>query len=215
MTYARMLVIGAGALLLSGCNMVVSDEPMLERSPNAPVMKPGIWASADKTDCEYDSDMPVESWPECADPAIIRADGAFLSANKETGKWRVNDVVLGSADPTVVQVPLPTELMGKGRSGPNFVYLAMRPASRDSEGRFTAIETWLIQCGPVDKEAMRTGEEGALVTQAPFAGLRIVDGNCHAEDIAALTNAAAMSESLADKKGYVRWVKEAGPVETE
>lgn len=215
MNVVRVLGTVAGALLLVGCNMVVSEEPMLERGPDTPVMKQGIWAVADKSGCEYDPTTPVETWPECADPAIIRADGAFLTANKETGKWRATDVVLGTDDPTVAQVPLPEELMGSGEGSPNFVYLAMRPTERDSEGRFTAIETWRIQCGPVDKEKMSAGEEGAMVTQAPFEGLTIVDGNCHAEDVAALTNAAAMSEALVETKGRVRWVKEAGPVETE
>ncbi|QKG71182.1 hypothetical protein [Erythrobacter mangrovi] len=215
MSALRKLALLSGSILLAGCNMVVSDEPWLTRGPDTPVMKPGIWVSEGKPDCEYDLATPVESWPECADPAIIRADGAFLTLNKETAKWRVNEVILGTDDPIVAQVALPEQITTTEADAPKYIYLAMRPTGQNAGGEITAIETWMMQCGPIDRVKVNSGDQNAMVTKEPFDGLTVVGSNCHADSIAALTNAASQSEALADSKGAARWVKEAGAVEVE
>jgi hypothetical protein len=198
---------------MAGFNVVVSDEPMLVRGPETPIMKPGVWAVSGP-DCEYDIATPVDAWPDCASPAIIREDAAFLTLNKDSGKWRVNDVVLGSDDPIVVQVALPKEVTAKV-GAPHYLFLAFRSTAHDAAGQITGIETWPLVCGPVDKDAEAADGADAMITKAPFEGLTMVESNCHADSVASLTHAAEKSEEIAEKKGAVRWIKDVGPVETE
>jgi hypothetical protein len=214
-SWLRKATVAVGATLLAGCNMVVADEPMLARGPETPVMKPGVWVDAGKPDCEYDKASPVETWPQCASPLIIRADGAWLDYNKDSGKWRAEDVVLGTDDPTVVQVALPLDLPLADANPPKFIFLAMRPTEHDDAGRISAMETWMMQCGPLDKGKSDKLDAEAMATKAPFKGLTMVDGNCHADGIPALVNAARESEALADKKGAAHWLMDAPEVEVE
>lgn len=208
------LVAALGATLLTACNMVVSNEPMLARGPDTPMMKPGIWVDATKTDCEYDAETSPESWPECADPAIVAEDGKFFTYEEKDKSWRSVNVVLGDGDPTVVQVSMPAEMRQLNPSVPNFLYLALRPTERDAEGYITAISTWLMVCGPTDKKEETQSIDDA-VTKEPFDGMTMVDGNCMPDDLAALQNAAAASELLDDEPGGARWLRAADDVELD
>ncbi len=214
MSGARMGVATAGAMLLSACNMIVSDEPMLVRGPDTPAMKPGIWMDAAKPDCDFDEASAPETWPECADPAIVHEDGRFFTYDEDNGSWKSIRVLLGSGDPTVVQVELPVELTGGSDDAPKFVYLALRPTEVDPDGLITAISTWVVFCGPVDESEPAKSIEDA-VTKAPFEGLTVAESVCTAEDVAAIENAAAMSEGMQDDPGAARWVREADDVELD
>ena len=224
----RLAIVTAGAVLLSACNMVISNEPMLTRGPDSPMMKPGIWVDAKEQDCEYDASSAPDGWPECADPAIVAEDGRFFTWDKQSESWKAVQMVLGSGDPIVVQAELPKELTGGNPMAPRFIYLAMRATDKDADGLITAIETWMVYCGPVEEKG--EDEEGAenldleaamadAVTKEPFEGLTVVQGNCIAEDVAAIENAAALSESM-DKEsedgiGGARWLRAADDVELD
>lgn len=214
MTVMRTAILAMGAFLLSACNMVVSNEPMLARGPDTPVLKPGIWVDASDPDCDYDAASSPESWPDCADPAIVTETGDFYTYDASNERWRSVEVLLGTGDPTVVQVRLPSALSDADAEAPKYIYLALRPREADAAGRFTAISTWIIYCGPVDREDPGQDLEDA-VTKAPFRGLTVVDGNCFAEDTDALRNAATRSEKLEGEPGAARWLREAGDVELD
>lgn len=195
---------------LAGCNMVVSDKPMLAPDLAAPKLKPGVWANGDAAKCTYDIGAQLSEWPNCANPMIIRPDGTWLIFNRETGEWRAIEVMLGSGDPTVVQAKLPADVpLGEGKL-PRYIYLAMRPSERDAAGLVVAIDTWLMTCGPIEKrDTISLEARDGMVTKSPFAGLTVIDGNCRPADMAALLNAAKESEALEDDKGAGRWVMDA------
>ena len=224
MEFRGLAMVAAGAVLLSACNMVISNEPMLARGPDSPAMKPGIWIDTKEQDCEFDSDTSPETWPECADPAIVSEDGRFFTWEDKNQRWKGVNLVLGTGDPVVVQAELPVELTGANPLAPRFIYLAMRPTATDPGGLITAIKTWAVYCGPVeekdDKQVTAENFEDAMadsVTRQPFAGLTVVQGNCIARDVAALQNAAGLSETLdrhsEDGVGSARWLRAADDVD--
>ncbi len=204
-----------GAMLLAGCNMVVSDEPVLSSAPDGPAMKAGLWVDDSKEDCRFDPAQRPEQWPECADPAIVTEDGRFYTYDRDERSWRGIELVLAPGEPTVVQVQIPGELTDLEPNSPKFVYLALNPTEFDAAGRMIAIEIWIIFCGPVDPSRAGSGYPAGVTTAAPFAGLTMDEGFCRPRDLAALRNAARRSVGLQDEKGAARWVGEAEGIELD
>ena len=211
MRLVKRFALIACSLQLAACNLVVSDEPMLERDAEAPVMKPGIWVDAGEEACAFDPATPVLTWPDCADAAVFDENGDLYSFDRKSGSWKGIELVLGSGDPAVAQVRLPKELTGGSELAPTYIYAGLRAVQSDADGLVTAFRTWPMVCGPVAQNDTELPSEPA-VTDAPFAGLTIVGQNCRAEDIAALQNAARQSEALVESPGGARWVREAAEV---
>lgn len=209
MMRSTMALVLGGAFALSGCNMVVSDEPWLARSAEAVKMKPGIWVDLDDPDCDYDVDTPVRDWPACADPALVTADGRFFGYEKKDDEWNEIEMIFDTSMPVVIQIRMPEELAAQAPEAPAFLYAGMRPVTTGADGYVSEMATWLLTCGPVDKTEGAVDDAGEFVTKQPFAGLTMVGENCHADDLAALRNAALESEALEDEVDTVRWVKHA------
>lgn len=202
----------ACALQLAACNLVVSDEPMLVRDTEAPIMKPGIWVDAAGDEpCDYDTATSPESWPKCADPAIVLENGDFMLFGERDRSWRRIEIVLAEGDPTVVQVKFPEEFPGRTNEAPGYIFMALRPTAFDDDGTFTEMQAWIVLCGPPN-DAQSTDIEDA-VTKAPFDGLTISEGNCIPDSVEAIRNAAEQSIALSDKVGRARWVRAADDVE--
>lgn len=206
---ARLLLTAAASLLLAGCNLVVSKEPWIEQRADAPVIKPGVWAALDEPDCKVDQSLPIEQWPKCAGVAVITADGSFYGLKGDGSGWEALAPVLAAGDPVIGQVPMPLDSPVGSGEGPLYLYFALHPTAFDEDGRITAFDTWLVQCGPVDKTSKVQGSfEDALVTKHPFAGLRMTKANCEAESFDALRRAAMLSGELAEGKGSPRWARD-------
>lgn len=204
--------LGAAALLM-GCNMVVSDDPMLSGDREGAVMKAGVWIDDANEDCPFDPATSVDEWPACAEPAIVTEDGRFYTYDDDERRWRGIELVLAPGEPTVVQVRIPDELTQFDPDAPEYVYLGLDPTGLDAAGRIIAIETWIIFCGPVDPSG--GGDPADLVTTAPFAGLTMDESICRPRDLAALRNAARRSVDLQDRKGAARWVRAADGIELD
>lgn len=208
-----IIALAAGAFLLSGCNMVVSDEPWFERDEAALKMKPGLWVDADAEDgveCTFDEAADVADWPECADPALVTEDGRFFGYEYDKKEWNEVELIIGAGVPAIMQVKVPEELGMGSDEVPGYFYAAMRPVETDAAGLVTEMTTWLLVCGEMpEQEGAVDLDSVEFKTRKPFEGLTMVGDNCTADDLDALRNAALKSEEIEDDSDTVHWVKNA------
>jgi hypothetical protein len=86
MYHALRLAAAAAFLLgLSGCNLVVSEEPWFTEADAVPmpVLRDGLWRS-DDAGCRVDESKPAERWPDCAEPLFVRGAEAWSMKWSET-----------------------------------------------------------------------------------------------------------------------------------
>jgi len=212
---AHTLILIAVALMLGGCNLVVSQTPVFQATDaaGAPPFKPGLWASPDPG-CDFKESAPLDSWPKCANGSEIHAD-AIMATVDPTAVTATSDnkaasgpkkvalpYVLAAGDPLVMQVDLHIPEAGLGQLG-FFYFVAVKPTRFDDDGRITAAQMWPIQCGPPPPPQTTQ----TAVTQHPLPGLKVDNGECTPVDKAAVRNAATPSRAWADNVGELHWVR--------
>jgi hypothetical protein len=225
MKAAHTLILLAAALMLGGCNLVVSQTPVFSSSDaaGAPPFKPGFWASPDPG-CDFKESAPFDAWPKCANGSEIQRDAliatvdptavtATTSDNKTaSGPKKVGlPYVLAAGDPRVMQVDLHIPEAGLGQLG-FFYFVAVKPTRFDDDGRITAAQLWPIQCGPPPPPQTTQSANGGdltkgAVTEHPLPGLKIANGECNPVDKDAVRNAASPSRAWADNVGELHWVR--------
>ena len=213
---------------LSACNMVVSDKPWFDAA-SGPQLKDGLWANLDSPSCKLEAGTQLAKWPECAKPMMIRGntylgppasdDPAQQAARFNPAKWQPLPHVLVEGDPQVDQLFLQAPASGETAPDGNarksmYLYLAVKPTARDPDGRITATLRWPVMCGPRARNTKGKDGQPIFVTDRPFTGLVVAEGACTARDPAALRNAAAQSEGVAQAAGFPtivsRWISD-GP----
>lgn len=240
----RLAALAACLLGLSACNVVVSKEPWFTAAEAAPMpaFRAGLWASA-APDCRFDETRPAERWPDCAEASFVRGDEHWAMQwtysdqrgrhRRTFGGWERADPLSGgllvangdhlilqfrSQDEEGASAPDQAEPAGEEATPAPYMYAALRLLRHDEHGKLTALEGWIVQCGPLpDKRSSRgrrhrsASDEPALtdehVTDRPFAGLTVGDGVCTAESAAAVRNAAVLSEAL-EPPTQQRWIRE-------
>lgn len=229
----RSLFVLIAALVLAGCNMVVSETPILTRADarDAPQFRPGVWLRQVEG-CDVDIRKPVRSWPECADVSIITRDTIGDARKKEAAI----PYVLAGGTPQVLQLELKNEDMPR-----LFFFVAVAPLRTDDRGRIIEARTWAVQCGPPppppppepaadaaappppaepERELTEAEQEArmaeqidqfaaAMVTRDPLPGLELKDGMCLVRTIEPLRNAAEKSEAWDTDAGKpIVWVRD-------
>jgi hypothetical protein len=226
MKRAHILILVAAALMLGGCNLVVSQTPVFRAADaaGAPPFKPGLWASPGPG-CTFDESTPFDAWPKCANGSEIRPDAlvatvdptavtASSDSKAGSGPKKVDlQYVLAAGDPRVMQVDLHIPEAGLGQLG-FFYFVAVKPTRFDDDGRITAAQMWPIQCGPPPPPQTSQTANGSdmtkgMVTQHPLPGLKVDNGECTPADKAAVLNAATPSRAWADNVGELHWVRAA------
>lgn len=200
------------ASLLGGCNLVISEQPWFAADAAAPRLKQGLWVNLDPNGCTFDSAKPVDDWPECAEPMIVRGDSYVVrDENSENGnKWEELAHVVAAGTPLVDQI----EWRRKDKAA--YLYMGLAATARDADGAITEVKRWLVQCGPLDppgKDKQVEAGPPRMVTSRPFAGLTLdASNNCTAASADALRGAAGLSEALASEDGNSpvmgHWVRE-------
>ena len=211
---------------LSACNMVVSEKPWFDAA-SGPQLKDGLWANLDSPDCVVDPAKTLAQWPECAQPMMIRGnaysgppvgtDPAAAAARFDTSKWQPVAHVLSDGTPQIDQIFVEPPA---GSDGPPvadrksmYLYIAVKPIARDSAGLITETRRWPVLCGPMPKNPKDKNGKANFITDQPFAGLTVAEAVCTAKNPAALRNAAAQSEGVAQAAGFAivlsRWISDA------
>jgi hypothetical protein len=189
----------AAALLLAGCNAVATHTPLL--SPEAGVLKPGVWRADIKPHCAVDESRPIHDWPDCAVGVTIDAIGAGRASGQDPdGNTLALRLVAG--DPMLIE--LTPESGQPAEAGPYTLYIAGRVTRSDRERRAIEASLWLVQCGPP--------ESGGNLTKQPFPGLSVdrESNSCTTSDPQALRAAALASETLIgqDDRLKIRWLRD-------
>jgi len=204
------------ALLLGGCNMVLTPTPMLTKADEggAPGFKPGVWRGKDDPACAVDEHAPLDSWPGCANGAVVGDDdiSVYQTVNgQRTAKAKVA-YVLAAGEPRLLQISLAGVPLGPALSLSlsGYVYGGLRPTKTDEAGRITAYSAWLVLCGPPPPPNAH-GANTSFATLAPFPGI-VMDKtrqNCTTNSVAALRQAAVESAKLSDASPSTSyWVRD-------
>jgi hypothetical protein len=219
------LTLLAAALMLGGCNLVVSQTPVFSTADaaGAPPFKPGFWASPDPG-CDFKESAPADAWPKCANGSEIQRDALIATVDPSAVTTSTSDsktaagpkkvalpYVLAAGDPRVMQVDLHIPEAGLGQLG-FFYFVAVKPTRFDDDGRIIAAQLWPIQCGPPPPpQTSQTSNSNDLskgaVTEHPLPGLKIANGECNPTGKDAVRNAATPSRAWADNVGELHWVR--------
>lgn len=194
---SRTILFAALALAasaLSGCNVVATRTPLFTQADAGPQkLHDGVWAPEDDR-CRFDETKPVDAWPECAQPLLVR-DGEFLTWQADTRSWRsdaTGKILIVAGDPMILQAYDTPE-----NATPVYVYAGFTPRT-DAQGRIVRVQAWPVLCGPPPP-----GPKGAPATQAgtkaPFPGMTMDDKGqtCTTSDRDALRSAAKASRAFA------------------
>jgi hypothetical protein len=203
-------------VLLGGCNVVVTDQPLFFPSvePGAPKLRNGLWVieDPDKTDCGYDARKPVTRWPDCAEWMLVR-EGELLAYDAPgkgdragVGAWNSMPFVLSAGEPMVLQFD------GSDDGGPAFQYFGV-VAIGPTQTQLSAIKVWPVLCGPPPPADAMTDGKRRYVTLEPLPGLTVTDNSgCTATEASAVRNAAAWSRDQAAKdSNSARWIRDTYP----
>lgn len=221
MIKAKALLALGAAMSLSACNMVVSEKPWFD-APSGAQLRDGLWANLQTANCKVEDTAPIADWPECATPMLVTGTSYSGPPNGPNGrtappdKWQALPHVLVGGDPQIDQLLLepngevsdPNAFGGK----PIYLYLALRPAARDGEGRIIAAERWPVLCGPAPKAPRQVNGKPVFTSEKPFKGIKAEGDACVATDVDSLRGAAAASEKVSLEAGftkvYSRWVRD-------
>lgn len=203
-------------LLLGGCNLVTTDQPLFFASPapDAPKLRNGLWVidDADKDDCRYDARKPVTRWPDCADWMLVR-DGEILGYDPPgkgdrvgVGEWTSMPFVLSAGEPMVLQID------GSSDGKPAFQFFGIE-ATAGEPTRLTTIKTWPVLCGPPPPDGAMTDGKRRYVTLEPLPGLTVTgDSGCTTTEASAVRNAAAWSRGQSGEEGGgAHWIRDTYP----
>lgn len=225
MAFRKTCAALSALLSLSACNMVVSEKPWFDAA-SGPQLKDGLWVNLQSNDCKFDPAGPIAEWPKCADPMLVKGNvySGPPSANDdpdgtkrlERSTWTEIQHVLVDGTPQIDQIllPLPQQDGAQPAGMPKqlYLYLAVGPQAKDSEGRIIETQRWPILCGPMPAKPKKMADGmPRLMTDRPYKGIRIERDMCFAEDVPALHNAAAQSEVAAGEAGFTkvtsRWIR--------
>lgn len=207
--FVAWLAIAASAL--SACNVVVTKAPLFGKAEASRlVMRDGVWTSPGDS-CAFDETKPVDAWPECASPGLVR-HGELLSWDREAKAWKSGDigVVFVGGEPIMLQAHA-TQTDGDDGF---YLYAGIEPRL-DAQGRIIGLKAWPVLCGPPPPPPPGTAPSQDTATQsgtkAPFPGMVMDEKgqNCTTSDKDALRRAARESRRFeGDALANIHWVRD-------
>jgi len=195
---ARLLILVLFAAGLAGCNLVVTEEPVLSLHAGASrlVLAPGLWV-VDDDSCRLAPGAPPAAWPDCAEWFLSRDGrlafsqgrvpaGSAFPPNPDGAPVDMADYYLAPGHPNVLQ-------MGTSKP-PTYYYIGVEPDDGTSAATLSAMTLWLVQCGPAN-----TNGDQKSRAQTPFPGLRFTPAdsqNCTTDSPDVIFEAARRSRAL-------------------
>ncbi|HEU5482034.1 MAG TPA: hypothetical protein VFU80_02920, partial [Sphingomicrobium sp.] len=133
------------SLVLAGCNMVISETPMLSERDRASLLpRDGLWLGNDP-DCQFDSARPETEWPECALWVIVRKSGGEMQLTDGKGQTQRIGGLFVSGNPAIVQGEWIDD--AKDPTKAYYGFYGLEPRNRGPDGRFTLTSVWPVACG--------------------------------------------------------------------
>ncbi|HEX2559095.1 hypothetical protein [Phenylobacterium sp.] len=206
----RALLVALASLMLSACNVVMSEEPLFTDADakRAPPFRDGAWVSM-TAECQAQWHAPKAAPPPCAEHGEVR--GGRLVPPDDPAQ---SVIVAGGGEPLIVQVQFTPEEASTGEPFRIHIFGALKPTRRDDQGRIVEARRWLVLCGEpppgAGQDSLRREEH---LTKKLLPGL-ILDkelGICRARTAAVVRNAARASEAWDVEKAVVRWVSDPAP----
>lgn len=201
----RALLAALSALMLSACNVVMSEEPLFTQADaaKAPPFRDGAWVSM-TAECLAQQRDPKAAPPPCAEHGEVR--GGRLVPPDDPAQAVI---VAGGGEPLIIQVQFTQEDAASRQPFRVHIYGALKPTRFDDRGRVVEARRWLVLCGEpppgAGQDSLRREEHP---TRRPLPGL-VVDkelGICRASAPAAVRRAARASEAWDVEKAVVRWI---------
>ncbi|MFI4976912.1 MAG: hypothetical protein ACHP84_20450 [Caulobacterales bacterium] len=200
----RLALLLLAAVLLTGCNQVISQKPMFTAADQAALtLRPGLWRM-DNPDCRVDERMPATLWPTCAVSLGVRgSEIVTIAGGKADPDLNHTPWILAAGDPMILQLGRrePPHSSGKPSEPASYAYFGVTVAATDRQGRIIALRGWPVACGP------RTT---AAAPDAPplYPGLHAIDHDCTTDDVAALRNAASATLAQGPEIQPAHWVRD-------
>ena len=211
----RLLLV-VGLLLLGGCNMLITKQPLFALSDAAatPQLREGVWRAKTDAKCAFNEARPVSSWPSCAS-GFVAMDGKVRAYDNSKGKRRTttSTFFLVGATPSVLQLPADDPGAKKADDDPGYFYMGVRPTSTDRQGHVTAFTFWPVLCGPPPpSDAKNADGKARYGSLAPLPGLTMDQDNndCTTASQDAVHAAAAASEAWTKPDALLaaHWVRD-------
>jgi hypothetical protein len=234
------MAVTAVALGLGGCDVMIVSSPFLTAADASKdlALRPGLWSDAScpsppakKGGCRAML-VGADSVAGLMDHQVIAALPPGAAAGWTAGQ----PYVLADGRPPVLQLLFPGlgGFAGKGpdmmtpddANRPGFMFLGVRPMSRDASGRIDELEAWPVLCGPPGtppsgQDAPKTpaAKMAAVfptLTEHPFPGVIPAGISCRPRDREGLHEAARLSLRYAKKPiAHMRWVGETPPLASQ
>ena len=211
----RIALAFLGLVLLSGCNILVTEQPLFTAADEAgaPALKPGVWLIFQEDGCKFDETRPIDEWPDCAGGGVIRP-GEVIDHDQKApkGVFEHSPFVFAAGAPRIAEMQMKEQVTsGDGGAQTTFTYAygAARTTKLDDQGRIVAVTYWFVLCGPPAPKD-KHGDDTALGTLKPFPGLKMKPGDatCTTDSKAVVRSAAVASEAY--KKGPLnaKWLRD-------
>jgi hypothetical protein len=203
----RITFLLAATLLLAGCNMIMTEQPMFSATDRGtPELREGVWLS-DDPECPVDDSRPVDAWPTCASWMVVK-NGLMTFPGESAATGLADDpmpFLITGGRPRIWQLSITEPRSGRAMT----FYVGFEATEVGPDGKVIAYRTWPGLCGPPPPRQPGASEDDVsdMVTHAPFAGLIPQgDGSCKPVDTDALWAAIADSRGL-DTFETGRWVR--------
>jgi hypothetical protein len=170
----RLLLV-VGLLLLAGCNMLVTKQPLFALSDAAatPQLREGVWRAKSEVKCVFNEARPIAQWPGCAN-GFVALSGMVRAYDESKGKRTLTTSIFFLVGPTPSVLELPADDAGakEAADDPGYFYMGVRPTSTDRRGHVTAFTFWPVLCGPPPpSDAKNADGKARYGSLAPLPGL--------------------------------------------
>jgi hypothetical protein len=214
----RPLACLTALVLLAGCNMVITRQPMFAAgAAGAPTARPGVWRMQMDDKCKVDEAQPLSQWPNCGGGVVMGPNSvSYYDHDGDAPVWKTDPFVLAAGQPMLAQAKISVS-GGVKVDGDLYGYGGVRSLKSDDAGRLTQFEFWPVQCGPPnpapDKFFTEHPAEGVKVepmtSDSAFA--KALGPLCTIDDPAVMRRVAAESEAWVPRKGQAHWVRDPIP----
>ena len=204
---ARLLASFLILILVSGCDVAISERPMFTGADTAgaPQFENGVWLLEEDSDCHVDAAQRVSHWPECANWVVFR-DGQLFERVREGDiavKRIENAILIVAGEVGLAQI----EHISSGGSAaepPVYFFAAFETLGNPPTLPLRSIALWNVMCGT---RAMEPGEAASDDQSGELVRFPGFDEKCQPASQDALRAAALASRPSGAPRLRATWMR--------